>query len=219
MVATCLSLSVVDRVGRRPALIFGATSMMISIALLGVFSTLEEKNKEVVQPEPCSDYFSSFHVTPSFEPPSEFQYSSGMKPVSPDLPLGRPPAMQVTSPFPDSAISPVRTTKYPMLPTPIPLRLAMPRNITFDNQKRAESITEDASCTSNGLSFGLRYIAMLSLMCYVAAYAFGFGPVTWLVLTEIFPTAVRGRAMAAATSLNWMANLIISVTFLQFVGE
>jgi MFS family permease len=39
------------------------------------------------------------------------------------------------------------------------------------------------------------------------------GPVTWVILSEIFPTRIRGRAMAIATVCLWMANYIVSQTF------
>ncbi|XP_044866757.1 solute carrier family 2, facilitated glucose transporter member 12 isoform X1 [Mauremys mutica] len=38
--------------------------------------------------------------------------------------------------------------------------------------------------------------------------------VTWLVLSEIFPGGIRGRAMALTSSMNWGINLLISLTFL-----
>lgn len=71
-----------------------------------------------------------------------------------------------------------------------------------------------AACGSS-LSWAWRLTALAALMCYVAAYSFGFGPVTWLVLSEIFPSSVKGRAMAVATSLNWASNLLLSATFLS----
>ena len=72
-------------------------------------------------------------------------------------------------------------------------------------------------CGSTDLSLGFRTVALIALMMYVAAYSFGFGPVTWLILSEIFPVSIKGRAMAVSTSLNWASNLIISATFLQLI--
>lgn len=75
----------------------------------------------------------------------------------------------------------------------------------------------NVTCSSNELSASLRYTALAALMSYVAAYSFSFGPVTWLLLSEIFPATIKGRAMAISTSVNWAANLVISATFLQTV--
>ncbi|XP_030891430.1 solute carrier family 2, facilitated glucose transporter member 12-like [Leptonychotes weddellii] len=38
--------------------------------------------------------------------------------------------------------------------------------------------------------------------------------VPWLLLSEIFPGGIRGRAMALTSSMNWGINLLISLTFL-----
>jgi MFS family permease len=45
------------------------------------------------------------------------------------------------------------------------------------------------------------------------------GPVTWVILSEIFPTKIRGRAMAIATVCLWIANLIVSQTFPMMMDE
>jgi len=51
------------------------------------------------------------------------------------------------------------------------------------------------------------------MLGYIACFALSVGPVTWVILSEIFPTAIRGRAMAIATLCLWAANYIISQTF------
>lgn len=43
--------------------------------------------------------------------------------------------------------------------------------------------------------------------------------VSWLVLSEIFPAAIKGRAIAITTILNWGTNLIISSVFLDMMGK
>jgi MFS transporter, SP family, arabinose:H+ symporter len=51
------------------------------------------------------------------------------------------------------------------------------------------------------------------LLC-VAAFAVGLGPGVWVVLSEIFPTRIRGRAMAVATVALWVACTVLTMTFL-----
>lgn len=66
------------------------------------------------------------------------------------------------------------------------------------------------------------WIAPISLMAYVGFYAVGLGPVFWLVLSEIYPLRIRGRAMSIGTIANWGANLIVALTFLtltQVLGK
>nr|CAB3266208.1 proton myo-inositol cotransporter-like [Phallusia mammillata] len=61
-----------------------------------------------------------------------------------------------------------------------------------------------------------KWISLILLVLVVAAYSCSFGPVTWVILGEIFPTHLRGRLFALVTSLNWATNLVISSTFLEF---
>nr|XP_028590931.1 solute carrier family 2, facilitated glucose transporter member 10 isoform X2 [Podarcis muralis] len=63
----------------------------------------------------------------------------------------------------------------------------------------------------------LNWITLLSLMAFVSAFSIGFGPMTWLVLSEIYPCNIRGRAFAFCNSFNWAANLLISLTFLDLI--
>jgi MFS family permease len=48
---------------------------------------------------------------------------------------------------------------------------------------------------------------------YIACFAMSVGPVVWVVLSEIFPTRIRGRAMALATICLWVANFVVTQTF------
>jgi SP family xylose:H+ symportor-like MFS transporter len=51
------------------------------------------------------------------------------------------------------------------------------------------------------------------VLTYIGCFALSVGPVTWVILSEIFPTQIRGRAMAIATVCLWAANLLVSQTF------
>jgi SP family xylose:H+ symportor-like MFS transporter len=50
------------------------------------------------------------------------------------------------------------------------------------------------------------------MLTYIASFAMSWGPVTWVLLSEIFPNSVRS-AMSIAVAAQWLANLIISWTF------
>jgi MFS transporter, SP family, galactose:H+ symporter len=67
------------------------------------------------------------------------------------------------------------------------------------------------------LSGSLGWIAEISLMLYVGAFAIGLGPVFWLLISEIYPLKIRGVAMSVATSANWGANLFVALTFLTLI--
>ena len=47
----------------------------------------------------------------------------------------------------------------------------------------------------------------------IACYAMSLGPVTWVLLSEIFPNRIRAVAMSAATFALWMASCILTYTF------
>src|SRR5262249_61211604 len=50
-------------------------------------------------------------------------------------------------------------------------------------------------------------------MTYIAGFALSWGPVTWVLLSEMFPNAIKGRAMAIAVAAQWIANLFVSWSF------
>ncbi len=52
------------------------------------------------------------------------------------------------------------------------------------------------------------------LLC-VAAFAIGLGPATWVLMAELFPTRVRGRAMSLANMALWIACFVLTFTFLS----
>ncbi len=59
------------------------------------------------------------------------------------------------------------------------------------------------------------YLALVALLVYIASFAIGLGPVFWLMISEIYPTGVRSKAMSVATVANWAANFLVAVTFLS----
>jgi SP family xylose:H+ symportor-like MFS transporter len=57
------------------------------------------------------------------------------------------------------------------------------------------------------------YLALGCMMLYVASFALSWGPVTWVLLSEIFPNKIRGKAMAIAVAAQWVSNYLVSLTF------
>lgn len=74
-----------------------------------------------------------------------------------------------------------------------------------------------------GFQFNLSpYWIFLFTLAYVASFAVAMGPVVWVVLAEIFPTPVRGRAMAVATVCLWVACFAVSqtvITMFETIGK
>jgi len=57
------------------------------------------------------------------------------------------------------------------------------------------------------------YFALFCMMLYVASFAMSWGPVTWVLLSEIFPNKIRGKALAIAVAAQWISNYLVSLTF------
>ena len=57
------------------------------------------------------------------------------------------------------------------------------------------------------------YFALICMMLYVASFAMSWGPVTWVLLSEIFPNKIRGKALAIAVAAQWISNYLVSLTF------
>lgn len=55
-------------------------------------------------------------------------------------------------------------------------------------------------------------LTLIFILFYIAGFAMSWGPVLWVVISEIFPNSIRG-AMSIATATVWLTNLIVSWTF------
>ncbi|XP_035178342.1 solute carrier family 2, facilitated glucose transporter member 12 [Oxyura jamaicensis] len=107
--------------------------------------------------------------------------------------------------------------------------MASPERLSFDTHRNPDvartgelnrtTLAGDKSMMGSHTESGevpvvLKWLSLASLLVYVAAFSIGLGPMSWLVLSEIFPGGIRGRAMALTSSMNWGINLLISLTFL-----
>lgn len=66
-----------------------------------------------------------------------------------------------------------------------------------------------------GFSFFFKSVGLgtlIFMLLYTASFAMSWGPVTWVLLSEIFPNKIRG-VMSVAVAAQWIANLVISWTF------
>jgi sugar porter (SP) family MFS transporter len=60
-------------------------------------------------------------------------------------------------------------------------------------------------------------MVLIFVLTYVACFAVGVGTGTWVLMSEICPTRVRGRAMSLATVCLWCGTLLVTLTFLSLV--
>jgi SP family xylose:H+ symportor-like MFS transporter len=55
--------------------------------------------------------------------------------------------------------------------------------------------------------------ALVAMLVYIAGFALSWGPIVWVLLSEIFPNAIKGRALGIAVAAQWIANLVVSWSF------
>jgi len=78
---------------------------------------------------------------------------------------------------------------------------------------------------SVGMAIGMFAIGLLAylqiigvstlvfIVIYSASFMMSWGPICWVLISEIFPNTIRGKAIAIAVAAQWIANFIVSATF------
>jgi SP family arabinose:H+ symporter-like MFS transporter len=68
-----------------------------------------------------------------------------------------------------------------------------------------------------GLSFWFEvtsgWLVLAPILMFIACFAFSLGPLPWIIISEIFPTRIRGRAMSVGTFTIWAGCLAVAQTF------
>jgi len=67
-----------------------------------------------------------------------------------------------------------------------------------------------------GTTFYTHHVGVGSLICmlvYTAGFAMSWGPVCWVLLSEIFPNSIRSMVMSIAVASQWISNFLVSWTF------
>ena len=60
---------------------------------------------------------------------------------------------------------------------------------------------------------------LFAMCCYMVALGISFGPIVWIMMSEIFPAPIRGQAMSLAIAAQWGANFLVSFTFPVMFGN
>jgi len=60
---------------------------------------------------------------------------------------------------------------------------------------------------------GMGWVTSFSLLIYAACFMFSWGPICWVLIAEIFPNTIRGKAVAIAVAFQWIFNFIVSSSF------
>ncbi|KFV08705.1 Solute carrier family 2, facilitated glucose transporter member 10, partial [Tauraco erythrolophus] len=196
VVATLVAMAFADKAGRRVLLMAGCMVMAISVTTIG----LTNPN--------ASLSFSQPSLTPVSSQPA-------VSPIPPALGAGKSQA--------DPRFAATRSLTKAFARTQG--REVVPQSSVIQKRGLVDQAKEE-TVGSTGPPFRgapwtehmvLNWIMLLSMMAFVSAFSVGFGPMTWLVLSEIYPAGIRGRAFAFCNSFNWAANLLISLSFLDLI--
>ncbi len=65
----------------------------------------------------------------------------------------------------------------------------------------------------------LGMISLISMLLFIASFALSMGPVTWVILSEIFPNKIRSQAMSIAVAAQWLFNALVAYSFPIITGS
>ena len=72
-------------------------------------------------------------------------------------------------------------------------------------------------CLFNAQAVGIG--ALIAVVVYIAGFAFSWGPVTWVLLAEMFPNSIKGKGLGIAVAAQWVANWVVSTSFKVLDGS
>ncbi|HWA89467.1 MAG TPA: sugar porter family MFS transporter [Rhizomicrobium sp.] len=61
--------------------------------------------------------------------------------------------------------------------------------------------------------------AVVAVVVYIAGFALSWGPVVWVLLSEMFPNAIRSKALSLAVAVQWISNFLVTQTFRVMDGD
>ncbi|XP_048034642.1 LOW QUALITY PROTEIN: solute carrier family 2, facilitated glucose transporter member 12 [Megalobrama amblycephala] len=198
---TIPAVFLVDKVGPKALLCVGAVIMTLSTATLGAVTMQSRTHVSSL----CTGSVNKANLT-IFGMGDETDTQT-------NTPLGlyQPSDYKLqTSTNPDPFLTSINDTKDHLI-----------LNYTYDHRtvlmEPAEGSEKDSSKIAlhvNEVSPSLKWISLVSLLVYVAGFSISLGPMVHVVLSAIFPTGIRGKAVSVISAFNWATNLLISMTFL-----
>ncbi|NWY33672.1 GTR10 protein, partial [Pheucticus melanocephalus] len=212
VVATLVAMALADKAGRRVLLLAGCVVMAISVTSLGLTSRMAPlamaRDCRAATGPNASQSLSQHPLTPVLPQAAV----SPLPPASGAAKSQAGPDFAATRSLVEVFGS---TQSKEVVPDP---SLTQKRDLAGQARKGAlESTGPPLSAAPWAQHTALNWITLLSMMAFVSAFSIGFGPMTWLVLSEIYPAGIRGRAFAFCNSFNWAANLLISLSFLDLI--
>ncbi|NXQ42225.1 GTR10 protein, partial [Catharus fuscescens] len=230
VVATLVAMALADKAGRRVLLMAGCVVMAISVTTIGLSSRtapLAMARDCKGATDPNTSHSLSQHPLAALLPQSAVSPLLPQSAVSPLLPQSAvsplPPESGAAKGQAGPGLAATRSLTKVFASTQskevvLNSSLSQKRDLVGESRKGTpRSTAPPLSAAPRAQHTVLNWITLLSMMAFVSAFSVGFGPMTWLVLSEIYPAGIRGRAFAFCNSFNWAANLLISLSFLDLI--
>ncbi|XP_017695744.1 PREDICTED: solute carrier family 2, facilitated glucose transporter member 10, partial [Lepidothrix coronata] len=212
VVATLVAMALADKAGRRVLLLAGCVVMAISVTTIGLTSRMAPlaMARDCKAPtDPNASLSLTQHPLTSAFPQTA---ASPLPPASGAVKSQAAPGFPATRSLTEVFAS---TQSKEVVPNS---SLTQKRDLVGQSTKGTVGSTGPPLTGAPWARHTvLNWITLLSMMAFVSAFSIGFGPMTWLVLSEIYPAGIRGRAFAFCNSFNWAANLLISLSFLDLI--
>nr|XP_056700632.1 solute carrier family 2, facilitated glucose transporter member 10 [Euleptes europaea] len=213
VVATLVAMAFADKAGRRVLLMAGCTVMACSVMVIGLTSCFVpldvDKDCEMLVGSNSTLLGSDPFPMTSGSPQPNMSHFPWTGEIQADL------SFAITRP--GGFTKAVASNKHRDRMAKIPSLMEKAGLLGPSSEGKAPSTVSSVTEALSKERIILNWITLLSLMAFVSAFSIGFGPMTWLVLSEIYPAGIRGRAFAFCNSFNWAANLLISLTFLDLI--
>ncbi|KAM9296544.1 LOW QUALITY PROTEIN: solute carrier family 2, facilitated glucose transporter member 10 [Gastrophryne carolinensis] len=200
VLSTLVAMSCADKAGRRVLLLAGCVMMTLSVTGIGIASFAIELDTR----SGCESFAPTNSTLNLSNSPVALDSLSDVIEAQYRVPVTRAQGSK-------AALMNKSATR---LPSHSSAWMLYSSHSGSEQLKYPESFSREQKFASHAL---LTWITLLSLMAFVSAFSIGFGPMTWLVLSEIYPAEIRGRAFAFCNSLNWATNLLVTLTFLDVI--
>ncbi len=87
--------------------------------------------------------------------------------------------------------------------------------LLFDRHLASATVAHAGAASATGSS----YIALAAVVVYILGFSFSWGPVVWVMLAEIYPNSIKGKAMSIGVAAQWVMNFVVSTTFPMMDGS
>ena len=212
VVATFITMGMVDKSGRRTLLIWGLSGMVASLGILGLaFKQFDHAEAQKTSQQLTQQTLQS---SGQLAPGQNTQQQNAQQTSQSSAPLAS--AQNTQQQNEQSTEKTARIAAQRVATDPAPphnLEAATPTDAPTDVASH-----RDLPSTSEGAET-LAWLTLVCVIVYIACFAFSMGPLVWVLIGEMFPLQARGSGNAIACGGNYFANFIVGATFLTLLTK